>query len=145
VLGVPDDLALASSMWPFMHTAFDIVDAAGVHPVAEVAATYWAVFDALDATWLWEGIGALPRSDRWQTQSRSALRDDLLAVLIELTAAVVDSGAGLDAWLAANERSVTRLKTMFADIARTGTADLTALTVGVRQLRNLALSSVKAG
>jgi glutamate dehydrogenase len=145
VLGVPDDLALASSMWPFMHTAFDIVDAAGVHPVAEVAATYWAVFHALDATWLWEGIGALPRSDRWQTQSRSALRDDLLAVLIELTSAVVESGAGLDAWLTANERPVARLRTMFTDIARTGTSDLTALTVGVRQLRNLALSSVKAG
>jgi glutamate dehydrogenase len=144
VLGVPERLALASSMWPFMHTAFDIVDAAGVHPVAEVAATYWAVFEALDATWLWEGIGALPRNDRWQTQSRSALRDDLLAVLIELTSAVVHAGAGLEAWLAVNERPVARLRTMFADITRTGTADLTALTVGVRQLRNLALSSVKS-
>ena len=73
------------------------------------------------------------------------MRDDLLAVLIELTSAVVESGAGLDAWLAANERPVARLKTMFGDITRTGTADLTALTVGLRQLRNLALSSVKAG
>lgn len=146
VLGVPDDLALASSMWPFMHTALDIVDAAGGRwPVTSVAGAYWQVFDALEVTWLWEGIGALPRNDRWQTQSRSALRDDLLAVLIELTSTVVESGGDVDAWLAANERPIARLRTMFTEIARTGTTDLTALTVGVRQLRNLALSSVKAG
>ncbi len=142
VLGVPEDLAMASSLWPFMHTAFDIVDAAGSRPVAEVAATYWEVFDALEATWLWEGIGALPRTNRWQTQSRSALRDDLLAVQIELTSSVVEAGAGVEAWLAANERPVGRVRAMFADIARTGIVDLTSLTVGVRQLRNLALSSI---
>jgi glutamate dehydrogenase len=145
VLGVPDDLALASSLWPYMHTAFDIVDAAGDRPVAEVATAYWALFDALDVTWLWDGIGALPRNDRWQTQSRSALRDDLLAVLIELTSDVVDAGAGVDGWLAANERPIGRLRAMFTDINRTGTTDLTALTVGVRQLRNLVLSSTRAG
>ena len=29
------------------------------------------VFDRLDLMWLWDGIGALPRADRWQTQARS--------------------------------------------------------------------------
>ena len=46
---------------------------------------HWELFDRLDLTWLWDGIGALPRADRWQTQARSALRDDLLTALAELT------------------------------------------------------------
>ncbi len=43
------------------------------------------------SAWLWDGVGHLPRSDRWQTQARSALRDDLLTVLADLTRQVMRS------------------------------------------------------
>ena len=102
------------------------------------------MFDRLDLMWLWDGIGALPRSDRWQTQARSALRDDLLTALAELTATVLDSAGGtVDGWLAANERSVSRAQAMFTEIRRAETFDMTNLSVALRQLRNLALTAAR--
>jgi glutamate dehydrogenase len=102
---------------------------------------YWQLFDALDVLWLWEGIGGLPRSTRWETQARSALRDDLLIGLAELTEDVLRSGSDVDTWLSRNERSVARVTTMFNEVRRSDTFDITTLTVGVRQLRNLALAT----
>ena len=100
----------------------------------------WAVFDALDLSWLWDGIGALPRSDRWQTQARSALRDDLLTALAELT----DDGRrqrrrlASTRWLAANERAVGRAPgDVHRDPPRRELRPHDA-SVALRQLRNLA-------
>jgi len=111
--------------------------------VADVAAVHWQMFDRLDLIWLWEGIGQLPRSDRWQTQARSAVRDDLLTALAELTTAVIESADGsVEGWLEANERSIARANSMFTEIRRAETYDLTTLSVALRQLRNLALTTV---
>ena len=107
--GVPERLAERAAVWPLLHTGFDLVEIAAAHDldIRDVAAVEWAIFDRLDLAWLWDGIGPLPRSDRWQTQARSAVRDDLLTGLAELTDAVIDSAGGsVDAWLEANERSV---------------------------------------
>ena len=81
--GVPAELAARAARWPWMHPGFDIVELAREQacPIEQAATAYWTIFEAFDLFWLWEGIGALPRSDRWQTQARSALRDDLLSVL----------------------------------------------------------------
>ena len=84
--GVPEGLAEQAGVWPLLHTGFDLIELAGTYDrdVADVARVSWELFDRLDLLWLWDGIGALPRSDRWQTQARSALRDDLLSALVEL-------------------------------------------------------------
>ena len=141
--GVPEELAERSAVWPLLHTAFDVVEIAGRyhHPSKGVASMYWQLFDALDVLWLWEGIGGLPRSTRWETQARSALRDDLLIGLAELTEDVLRSESDVDTWLSRNERSVARVTTMFNEVRRSDTFDITTLTVGVRQLRNLALAT----
>ena len=143
--GVPEDLAERAGVWPLLHTGFDLVEVAVAHGrrVSDVARVHWQVFDRLDLAWLWEGIGALPRSDRWQTQARSALRDDLLTALAELTAAVIDrAGGSVDAWMAANERTIARTAAMFTEIRRAESYDLTTLSVALRQVRNLALTTV---
>ena len=110
--GVPVDLAQRSASWRLLHTIFDMIELAdriGVDPLA-TCSTYWEVFDRLDLMWLWDAVGALPRSDRWQTQARGALRDDLMTTLAELAASVLDHGSGtVDAWVAANERAVQRV------------------------------------
>jgi glutamate dehydrogenase len=145
--GVPERLAEQATVWPLLHTGFDLVEIATGHQlsVGEVAAVEWAIFDRLDLPWLWDAIGGLPRADRWQTQARSAVRDDLLSALAELTATVIGSADGsVDAWLEANERSVGRAQAMFTEIRRGGSYDLTTLSVALRQLRNLALTSVTA-
>jgi glutamate dehydrogenase len=141
--GVPEALAERAGAWPLLHTAFDIVDLSEAtgRPPRELAAVQWELFDALDLMWLWEGIGSLPRSDRWQTQARSAVRDDLLSTLAELTAACVSSGQSVSDWMSTNARPVMRVGAMLTDIRRAESYDLTTLSVALRQLRNLALTS----
>ena len=141
--GVPESLAERAAAWPVLHTAFDIVDLSEStgRRVSELSAVQWELFDRLDLMWLWEGIGSLPRSDRWQTQARSALRDDLLSTLAELTAACVSSGGSVDDWMSINARPVSRVGTMLTEIRRAESYDLTTLSVALRQLRNLALTS----
>jgi glutamate dehydrogenase len=144
--GVPESLAERAGVWPLLHTAFDIVELAQRtdRPFAELAAMQWELFDALDLMWLWEAIGSLPRSDRWQTQARSALRDDLLSTLAQLTEACVASGGSVADWMSTNARSVGRVGSMLTEIRRAESYDLTTLSVALRQLRNLALTSRSA-
>jgi glutamate dehydrogenase len=140
--GVPEQLAQRSALWPFLHTSFDVIELAQrrhLQPAA-VARTYWQLFEAVDIGWLWDAIGSLPRSDRWQTQGRAALRDDLLNVLADLTDDCVLLGS-VDEWMAVNERVVARTSTMFTEIRRAESFDITTLTVALRQLRNLALAT----
>jgi glutamate dehydrogenase len=140
--GVPEQLAQRSALWPLLHTSFDVIELAqrrATEP-ARVARTYWQVFEAVDIGWLWDAIGALPRSDRWQTQARSALRDDLLIVLADLTDECLLLGS-VDEWMSTNERVVARATAMFTEIRRAEAFDITTLTVALRQLRNLALTA----
>ena len=108
------------------------------------------MFDRLDLAWLWDGIGRLPRSNRWQTQSRAALRDDLVAALVDLAAdalsagsdggaGVGDGGADVDEWYHRHEALIGTSVVIFNDLRRVDSHDLTTLTVAVRQLRMLAL------
>jgi glutamate dehydrogenase len=137
---VPEALAQRSVLWPLLHTGFDVVDLAQrTHlPIHSVAGVYWEIFDTLDLGWLWEAIGRLPRSNRWQTQARSALRDDLLAALADLAEDAITAGSVAD-WMAASERMVSRASGLFTEIRRVDAHDLTTLSVALRQLRNLAL------
>ena len=143
--GVPVDLARRSARWPWLHTGFDIVEIAHTEAcnVADAATTYWSVFDAFDLGWLWDGVGALPRSDRWQEQARSSLRDDLMTVLADLTRNVMRAADGSPRdWISANERAVGRAMDMHTEIRRAESFDLTTLSVALRQLRNLTLTAV---
>jgi glutamate dehydrogenase len=145
--GVPEGLARRSAVWRLLHTSFDVVELAerdGVEPVV-VAEAYWAVFDRLELMWLWDGIGALPRADRWQTQARGALRDDMLTVLAALAGSIIEHpDATVDGWMASNERSLQRAIVQLTEIRRTDSFDITNLSVAIRQLRNLALTSVRS-
>jgi glutamate dehydrogenase len=141
VVGVPVGLAERAAAWRVMHTAFDVIEmaaGAGMEPV-RVAQVYWEIFDRLELMWLWDGIGALPRSDRWQTQARGALRDDLLAVLDRLTGSVLGHPQrAVNDWMARNERSVGRAMGLLTEIRRADSYSITNLSVALRTLHNLA-------
>ena len=142
--GVPVDLAARSARWPWLHTGFDIISLAvdAEHPVDYAARTYWSVFDTFDLRWLWDGIGALPRSDRWQNQARSSMRDDLLTVLADLAGSVLASADGdVEEWVEHNQRAADRVQSMHTEIRRAESYNLTTISVAMRQLRNLALSA----
>ncbi|MFT3853738.1 MAG: NAD-glutamate dehydrogenase [Ilumatobacteraceae bacterium] len=137
---VPEQLAQRASLWPLLHTGFDVVELAARtgESITAVAGAYWSMFDVLDIGWLWDAVGALPRVDRWQTQARSALRDDLLVALADLADDALYVGSA-QAWMAANERIVAQAMAMFTDIRRAGNLDVGILSVALRQLRNLSL------
>ena len=142
--GFGDHLAERSAVWRLLHTTFDMIELAersSVRP-AQAATAYWSVFDRLELMWLWDGIGALSRADRWQTQARGSLRDDLMSALAELAENALEHGS-VDAWLTANERSVQRTVGLLTEIRRGDHLDITNLSVALRQLRNLALTSVR--
>jgi len=142
--GAPEDLACMSARWPWLHTSLDVIEIAGRAEcdLVDTAAAYWAVFEAFDIGWLWDGIGDLPRADRWQTQARASLRDDLMTVLADLTANVIRTAGGspLD-WIGANEAAVNRVTAMETEIRRADAFDLTTLSVALRQLRNLTVTA----
>jgi glutamate dehydrogenase len=146
--GVPADLAARAARWPWLHSGFDIVELAQAElcSITDAAEAYWSVFRGFDLGWLWDGIGVLPRSDRWQTQARSVMRDDLLTVVADLARTVIVSADGsLETWMEANERSVARALAMHTEIRRAESFNLTTLSVALRQLRNLSVSAVAAG
>ena len=142
--GVPEALAAQSARWPWLHTGFDMIRLAHEEgcDLTTSAAAYGDVFEAFDIGWMWEGIGSLPRSDRWQTQARSSMRDDLMNVIAELTRRVMRSeGGSTQDWMAANQRAVARTVSMHQEIRRAESFDITTLSVALRQLRNLILSA----
>jgi glutamate dehydrogenase len=146
--GVPSDLAEAGAVWPIMHTGWDVVEVAharGRSPL-DAAAVYWGLFDGLDVAWLWDRVGKLPRTDRWQSHARAAQRDDLMTTLRDLTDDALRSGDVftpceelVTSWLAANERTVRRVLDVFLEIRTGNVFDLTTLSVALRQLRNVVL------
>ena len=146
--GVPDDLAMVGAGWRLLHLSFDLVEVAAARrtTVSRAAAVGFTLSDRLGLDWLRDRIDALPRADRWQSQSRGALRDDLSTEWRELTADVLrgdpfaDPAAVVDAWCAANERSVTRCRRVFADVRAGGVFNLATLSVAIRAVRNLVIA-----
>ncbi len=138
--GVPESLAQRSVQWPLAHTCFDVTELAEFHHVTpEVAAReYWSMFDLLDLQWLWDAVAALPRSNRWQTQARAALRDEMLAALADLAGDALYVGTAQE-WADTNQDAVRVAMTMFTELRRADAQDMTTLSVGLRQLHNLAL------
>jgi glutamate dehydrogenase len=148
--GVPAELADRAAAWPYLHTGFDVIEVArarGRTP-QDTARVYWGLFERLELGWLWERVGALPRSDRWQSHARAALRDDLLGELRTLADDALRAGDVftpvedvVEHWAVANQRVVSRTTLLFGEIRSGGVFDLTTLSVALRQLRNLVLST----
>jgi glutamate dehydrogenase len=144
---VPSELATRAAAWPLLHIGFDLVEVArsrGRSP-REAAVAYWELFERLDGGWVWDRVGQLPRTDRWQTHARGAMRDDLHTELRRLTDASLRAGdvftppeEAVALWLESNRRAVDRVARVFAEIRAGGTFDITTLSVALRQLRNLA-------
>ena len=142
-VGVPEDLAARSSRWRWLHPGFDIVELSNSqgYELDATARAYWQVFEVFDLRWLWDGVGALQRSDRWQNQARASLRDDLLVVLAALARDVIRVSDGdVGEWVRTHSRAVRQAGAMHTEIRRAESFNLTTLTVAIRQLRNLILT-----
>ena len=140
--GVPKQLAERAAVWPFLHTALDIVKLAAEHvtDTASVGSLYWSLFDSLSLGWLWEQVGNLPRSDRWQAQARAALRDDLLSGVRDLTGDALSTPGGLAGWSQRNASAIQRALSVLDDVRSQSVYNVSTLTVALRQVRGLKAS-----
>jgi glutamate dehydrogenase len=149
--GVPAELALRTagaeaSLGAL--TAVDLASARGV-PVEHVAAVHYELESRLGLDWLRERIAALPRADRWQTEARAALRDDLTDGHRALTESVLETtpGTGEDApaavpmvvsaWLDRERDAVERYERIVDEVRAGNVFDLAQLTAARRALRDL--------
>jgi glutamate dehydrogenase len=144
--GLPGPLAESIAMLPLAVTSLDISDLAARdhHTTARVAAVYFLIDEVLGLGWLRHQITALPRSDRWQSLARSALRDDffaehkaLVAVALERADDDVEPRVLVDAWSRHHRGLVGRWLRLAADIRTSSSPALAQLSVALREFRNL--------
>jgi glutamate dehydrogenase len=144
--GVPQALAARCATASAAYSALDIVEVAwdsGRAPV-EVAECYFDLVDRLGIGALRDRITALPRTDRWETMARAAVREDLYSAQAALTFDVLAAAPGesepearFDAWVHKNQAAVERARSILAEIASTDSFDLAILSVALRVIRTL--------
>jgi glutamate dehydrogenase len=143
--GAPPELAHRVASMQSLLSVFDIVVDAGLTGSEQPAVTdaYFAIGSRLGLDWLRDRILELPRTDRWQSLARAALRDDLyrlhrsLTREILLSAAEFDAPVPMDDWLERNATGVERADAVLADVKASRTYDNTTLPVVLRELRSL--------
>ena len=108
---------------------------------------YWEVFDRLELLWLWDGDRrAAPLGSLADPGARRAARRPADACWPSSRPTCSNGGrtGTVDAWLAANERAVAPCdRQQLVEIRRADAFDITNLSVALRQLRNLAQTSVR--
>jgi glutamate dehydrogenase len=144
--GVPDKLASWVAAMRWLPATFDVV-AVATQIDAErrlVMQTYFELASRLELSWLRDRIYELPRTNRWESLTRAALRDDLASIQRRLTAQLLDSadarsGASdaIDAWWASREEAIERWLATLSDVKASRTYDATTLPVALRELRGL--------
>ena len=144
-LGIPSDVAAWATRIVYGFALLDIVglaDSSG-RDLAEVAGVYFVLSERFRVDDLLSRISLLPRSDRWETLARMALRYDLYAALAALTAEVISSTASggpsedrVTEWEHVNATAISRARNAMGDF-EDGRADLAALSVLLRQIRTL--------
>ena len=144
--GVPAELArLGAGLLPSL-SLLDVVERSSLREwdLDEVARVFFAMSARTRFDELLTRVAELPQDDRWGSMARAAMRDDLYAVMIELTSSAIertesgDAEARIEAWLELGGPSAERALAEAIDAANTadGTG-LATLSVALRRLRSL--------
>ncbi|WP_051704308.1 NAD-glutamate dehydrogenase [Glycomyces sp. NRRL B-16210] len=142
--GMPEDLARDASAPIFGFGLVDVVECARVleSDLATTAEVYYGIAARLHLDEVLNQISALPRTNRWQTLARSALRYDLYGAMAGLTANVLQAKPGTDpaeavgAWAEQNAADIERIHEATAEAERSD-EKLAVLSVSLRQIRSM--------
>ena len=137
--GVPEPLAFDVAAAATSVAALDLAEVAeGTRqPLDTVAATHFAIGDALGLARVRAQVSALPSDDYWQALAKAAASDDLASQQRQLTADALAAG-GLEPWQRAQTAALERARRLLGELAESKTADLAMISVALRELRNLA-------
>jgi len=143
---VPEELARRVAVLPPAYIVLGIVDTArrdDLDPI-EVGRLHFELGERLNLPTLAARIYLLPRTDRWQTMARAALRDELHSVHLQLTAQVLARTSAeapvadrVSTWEQAEDTAVRRAVGTLEEICADERADLARLSVGLRVVRTL--------
>jgi len=148
-VGVPGELAMRVASLDALYSALDIVEVANEakRSVEAVAAVYFALGGRLGLSWLHRQVAALASETHWQMLAKGALLDDLSGLQRSLAAAALKlrpelsaTEALIHAWESQNSSALERSHAILADEQAAASADLSMLSVALRELRHLAHS-----
>ncbi len=147
VLGAPAGLAAQVAALLDVYPMLDIVEVARRtdRDPALVARTYFTISERFEIDRFLTRITALPRTDRWSTLARSALRSDLYSAVAGLTAKVVramdpdsDPREGVRAWEQRHAAGLSRSRATLTEVIDGDQPGLATLSVALRTFRTLA-------
>ncbi|MBT8162273.1 MULTISPECIES: NAD-glutamate dehydrogenase [Arthrobacter] len=149
-ISIPPDMALRAFGAVLSFTLLDVsLIAEKVHePIERIADLYSAAFQRIGALRLLLRITDLPVSNRWETLSRAALRDDVYSAVADMTLLVLrttDSGGSgptssterIVAWERGHQEQLARIKDTFAEVTQPGPVDIHSISVALKLLRSL--------
>jgi glutamate dehydrogenase len=144
--GVPQEIALRVAALDTLYAALDIVEIAesSQRPVETVAGVYFQLSSKLGLAWLRDRIGKLPAESHWQTLAKGSMRDELAGLQRTLAGNVLANGRESDpgvlvaAWEARSRDTLERASRLLGELRGAPAPDLAMLSVGLRELRNLA-------
>lgn len=113
----------------------------------DVAAGYYRICDLLDLEWLDRRLAEIVPADRWERSVVLGLADDLMTMRNDFSLAVfaanpdaVDADAAITAYLVDNQHTLTRIGRIIDDVTTAPRVTLTALSVVIREISQLARS-----
>nr|QZD57732.1 NAD-glutamate dehydrogenase [Glycomyces sp. TRM65418] len=142
--GMPAELARDASAPIFGFGLVDVVECARLMEtdLGQTAEVYYGIAARVHLDELLNQISALPRTNRWQTLARSALRYDLYGAMAGLTTSVLQAKPGtdpaeaVDSWAERNAADLVRIHEALAEAGRSD-EKLAVLSVSLRQIRSL--------
>ncbi len=142
--GMPAEIARDASAPIFGFGLVDVVECARVYEtdLGQTAEVYYGIAARVHLDEILNQISALPRTNRWQTLARSALRYDLYGAMAGLTASVLQAKPGtdpaeaVDSWAERNAAEIERIHEATAEAERSD-EKLAVLSVSLRQIRSL--------
>ncbi|HTO49452.1 MAG TPA: NAD-glutamate dehydrogenase [Burkholderiales bacterium] len=144
--GVPREIAARVAALDTLFAALDIVEVADAttRAVPTVAGVYFEVSSKLGIAWLRDRIGQIPGDSHWQGLAKGSMRDDLAGLARTLAANALAAGATdepaelVAGWERANRDALDRAARLLGELRAAPVPDLAMLSVGLRELRNLA-------
>ncbi len=147
---VPMELATKVASARPMYHALNIIEAATRHQadVYQVAVIYFTLVDRLELFWFREQIDKNPVDDRWSVLAKAAFKSDLDWAQRELTIGVLNldveaknKGARVNVWFEKHKGLIDRWNTVLTDLRSATNKDFAILSVAVRELLDLAVTS----
>jgi glutamate dehydrogenase len=148
--GASENLAYMVATGLYRYSLLDIIDVADIEEEdpAAVADTYFALMERLGTDALLTAVSELPRSDRWHSLARLAIRDDIYSSLRTLCFDVLAVGEPDESgeekiaeWEHLSASRVARARRTLLEIHDSGQRDLATLSVAARQIRSMTRTS----